>query len=201
MDRGWYGLQDNTMSISFLTFKENYKSISGRLTEFQAQGIKTILDAWEKYDSLTDIRQLAYILATVKHETANTFLPIAEYGYGRGGSYGKLINGKAYYGRGYVQLTWLSNYQVMTERLRAKGFDVDLVNNPDDVMIPNIAIQIMFIGMHEGLFTGKKLSQYFNEVTEDPISARKIINGKDKAKMIAGYYYEFKNALQVSRNA
>jgi putative chitinase len=59
----------------------------------------------------------------------------------------------------------------------------------------------MFIGMHEGLFTGKKLSQYFNEVTEDPISARKIINGKDKAKMIAGYYYEFKNALQVSRNA
>jgi predicted chitinase len=189
------------MSISFLTFKENYKSISGSLTEFQAQGIKTILDAWEKYDSLTDIRQLAYILATVKHETANTFLPIAEYGYGRGGSYGKLINGKAYYGRGYVQLTWLSNYQVMTERLRAKGFDVDLVNNPDDVMIPNIAIQIMFIGMHEGLFTGKKLSQYFNEVTEDPISARKIINGKDKAKMIAGYYYEFKNALQVSRNA
>jgi predicted chitinase len=189
------------MSISFLTFKENYKSISGSLTEFQAQGIKTILDAWEKYDSLTDIRQLAYILATVKHETANTFLPIAEYGYGRGGSYGKLINGKAYYGRGYVQLTWLSNYQVMTERLRAKGFDVDLVNNPDDVMIPNIAIQIMFIGMHEGLFTGKKLKDYFNEVTEDPISARKIINGKDKAKMIAGYYYEFKNALQVSRNA
>jgi predicted chitinase len=189
------------MSISFLTFKENYKSISGRLTEFQAQGIKTILDAWEKYDSLTDIRQLAYILATVKHETANTYRPIEEYGKGAGRAYSKAVNGHRYFGRGYIQLTWYENYVKMTKRLKLLGVECDLVNNPEQALQPEIAAAIMFVGMEEGLFTGKKLKDYFNEYDENPVEARKIINGKDKAKMIAGYYYEFKNALQVSRNA
>jgi putative chitinase len=53
----------------------------------------------------------------------------------------------------------------------------------------------MFIGMDEGLFTGKKLSQYFNDMAEDPISARKIINGKDKAKQIAELYRNFKKYI------
>ena len=40
--------------------------------------------------------------------------------------------------------------------------------------------------MVEGWFTGKKLSDYFNEKT-DYINARKIVNGLDKADIIAGY--------------
>ena len=106
------------MSISFYTFKENYKSISGSLTPFQAEGIKVILESWENYNSLTDIRQLAYILATVKHETANTYRPIEEYGKGAGRAYGATVNGHRYYGRGYVQLTWKENYEKMTKRLK-----------------------------------------------------------------------------------
>jgi len=189
------------MSISFYTFKENYKSISGSLTPFQAEGIKLILEAWENYNSLTDIRQLAYILATVKHETANTYRPIEEYGKGAGRAYGATVNGHRYYGRGYVQLTWKENYEKMTKRLNLLGVECDLVNNPEQALQPEISAAIMFVGMEEGLFTGKKLKDYFNEYDENPVEARKIINGKDKAKMIAGYYYEFKNALQVSRNA
>ena len=189
------------MSIHADTFKENYKSISGSLTPFQDEGIKLILEAWENYDSLTDIRQLAYILATVKHETANTYRPIEEYGKGAGRAYGATVNGHKYFGRGYVQLTWKENYEKMTKRLKLLGVECDLVNNPEQALQPEIASAIMFVGMEEGLFTGKKLKDYFNEYDENPVEARKIINGKDKAKMIAGYYYEFKNALQVSRNA
>ena len=167
------------------TFFQNYHSITGPLTAFQAEGVKFIIDGFEACPFLTDHRHLAYMLATVKHETANTFKPIAEFGKGRG----------------YVQLTWLRNYEVMSERLTTAGIANDLVNNPDEAMQPEKALMIMFIGMHEGLFTGKKLSTYFNEWTEDAVHARKIINGLDKAKMIAGYYYEFNSALKAARNA
>ncbi len=148
---------------------------------------------FHKIDTLDAVHQmrLAYILATVQHETANTFLPIEEYGKGRGRAYGVSdINGHTYYGRGYVQLTWLNNYKVMGEKL-----NVDLVNNPELALDKEIALKIMFVGMEEGLFTGKKLSQYFNDVSEDPISARKIINGKDKAKQIAELYRNFKKYI------
>jgi len=147
---------------------------------------------FHKIDQLDAVHQmrLAYILATVQHETAGTFLPIEEYGKGRGRAYGALVLGNVYYGRGYVQLTWLQNYKVMTEKL-----GIDLVAYPEKALEKEIALKIMFIGMDEGLFTGKKLSQYFNEVCEDPISARKIINGKDKAKQIAELYRNFKKYI------
>lgn len=189
------------MSISIFTFKDSYKSYSGSLTTFQFEGIQTIIEQWEQYGQLTDLRQLAYILATIKHETANTFRPIEEYGKGKGRPYYELINGHRYYGRGYVQLTWYENYLKMTKRLNQLGIECDLVNNPEEALKWDIASAITFIGMSEGQFTGKKLSDYFNEYDENPIDARKIINGKDKAKMIAGYYHEFNKALSASRNS
>ena len=189
------------MSIHTDTFKQNYKSVTGSLTAYQWIGIKTIIDAWERCDYLTDLRQLAYILATIKHETANTFRPIEEYGKGKGRPYYNEVNGHRYYGRGYVQLTWFENYERMTKRLNDAGIQCDLVNNPEQALESNIATQITFIGMSEGLFTGKKLSDYFNQYDENPVEARKIINGKDKAKLIAGYYHEFRKALDESRNA
>lgn len=164
-------------------------------TEEQKKEIESIIIEYcrfHKIDSLDEVRldRLAYILATVQHETAGTFQPIEEYGKGKGRNYGEEINGHRYYGRGYVQLTWLNNYKVLGEKL-----GLDLVNNPELALNKEIALKIMFIGMEEGLFTGRKLSQYFNDVCEDPISARKIINGKDKAKQIAELYRNFKKYI------
>ncbi len=51
-------------------------------------------------------------------------------------------------------------------------------------------------GMSEGLFTGKSLSAYFGPDKSDPVGARRIINGTDKAKEIAGYFARFKSALE-----
>jgi predicted chitinase len=131
-------------------------------------------------------------------------LPIAEYGKGKGRPYGGKIKmnrrpyttpNKIYYGRGYVQLTWYENYEKMGRLL-----GVDLLNNPELAMSPPIAIKIMIEGMTKGDsnlgdFTGKSLEMYFNEKANDPKNARRIINGMDKAALIAGYHYKFLKAL------
>jgi len=49
--------------------------------------------------------------------------------------------------------------------------------------------------MMRGLFTGKKLNDYFNANTCDWLNARRIINGTDHAELIAGYAQKFYNAL------
>lgn len=163
--------------------------MTGPLRSEQAAQIEIIVNQFTQR-GYTDVKHLAYILATVKHETANTYLPIEEIGRGAGRNYGREINGHRYYGRGYVQLTWIYNYELMSKEL-----GIDLVNNPGLALQQDIALDILFIGMYKGLFTGRKLEQYFNEHCEDPISARKIINGKDRAKLISAYYSEFKKVL------
>jgi putative chitinase len=53
----------------------------------------------------------------------------------------------------------------------------------------------MFVGMNRGMFTGKKLSDYFSGTTEDWVNARRIINGTDRAALIAGYGRIFYSAI------
>lgn len=165
----------------------------GRLTQDQVSGFNAILDEWER-KALKDLRWLAYMLATAWHETDKTMRAIREYGRGKGRKYGvpHPKTGKIYYGRGLVQLTWYENYALMTKLL-----GVDLVVNPDLALDPVIAVDIMFEGMTKGEsgvgdFTHKSLEDYFNARVEDPVNARRIINGLDKAQLIAGYYRAFK---------
>lgn len=146
--------------------------------------MSAILDEWDSRE-LKDIRWLAYILATVMHECAGTFQPISEYGKGKGRAYGQIENGHVFYGRGYTQLTWGYNYRKMGELL-----GIDLYDNPDLALDCKVATDIMFEGMIRGIFTGRKLSDYFNGTT-DPVKARRIINGLDKAQLVASYYYKF----------
>lgn len=141
---------------------------------------------------LSYIQECAYVLATIKHETANTYLPIAENGKGEGKQYGKpdTTTDKIYYGRGYTQLTWKSNYNKFSQLL-----GVDLVNNPDLALAPAIAYNIIILGMVHGLFTGRSLPDYINDHICDYVNARRIINGTDKAQMIAVYASDFENLL------
>lgn len=171
-------------------FFDFVRPMAGKLVQTQIDGFNIILNKWES-SGLIDIRWLAYMLATCWHETSRTMQPIAEYGRGKGKQYGKPSdNGKIHYGRGYVQLTWDANYIKMGEIL---GYD--LYNDPDLAMNPVIATEIMFEGMTSGSFTGKHLNDYFNQKVNDPLNARRIINGTDRAKLIAGYYDTFLKAL------
>jgi len=96
-----------------------------------------------------------------------------------------------------VQLTWEENYQRATDELELEGAD-DLVAYPDRALDLQIASDVMFQGMVQGWFTGKKLSDYFNASVDDPYNARRIINGTDCADQIKGYHKAFLSALQDS---
>ena len=165
-----------------------------RLSQSQVDGMEAILDEWDRR-VWGDSRWLAYMLATTFHETARTMQPISEYGKGKGRTYGlpDPITGQCYYGRGLVQLTWKTNYQKM-----AALTGLDLVHFPDKAMDVKAAVMILFDGMRDGSFTGLGLPYFFNDKIDDPVGARKIINGKDCADLIAGHHHKFLGALRSS---
>lgn len=169
--------------------EQEFKPLEGA----KEKGLCDLLGFIEKDDKITDLRWVAYMLATTFHECAGTWQPISEYGKGKGLKYGSPdpVTGKTYYGRGYVQLTWKDNYLTM-----GKILDVDLVNNPDLAMKPEIAYGIMTWGMRKGMFTGVGLPKYINGEKCDYVAARKIINGTDKAELIAGYAVKFEKILK-----
>jgi putative chitinase len=198
----------NNLAVIPINQKKFYDTVrqelfKGSIVARQFDGMSAILSTWKR-SKMQDIRWLAYMLATVYHETAHTMSPIEEYGQGRGRKYGKMLKmdgtayttpKKIYYGRGLVQLTWYENYKNMGKLLK-----VDLLNKPELALDHQIAIDILFEGMTRGKssfgdFTGKSLEDYFTATIDDPIGARHIINGRDCDKMIAGYHNIFLKAL------
>ena len=179
----------------------------GELTQDQVNGFEVIGEAWDKAGD-GNPRHLAYILATAKHETANTMQPVretlaktdakAKEILTKSWKAGKLSWVKSdywsggFFGRGFVQLTHKANYQKAGDKL-----GLDLVADPSKAMIPEVAALILVRGMLEGWFTGKKLSDF----KSDFVSARAVVNGSDRATLIAGYAYHFLEALQASQEA
>lgn len=165
----------------------------GKMTAGQVEGTEAILNEWERR-ALTGYPKLAYILATAFHETAHTMQPVEEYGKGRGKDYGRRDpkTGKAYYGRGHVQLTWYRNYKLFGELL-----NLPLLYRPELALEMGVSIQVLFEGMLRGLYTGKKLADYITEEKKDYVGARRIVNGIDKAELIAGYAKRFEAALDA----
>lgn len=191
------GLGMNSKSFYDSIRAELFKGV---ISSKQFEGIESIISEYNK-QCVNDVRKLAYILATAYHETSKTMQPIAEYGKGKNYDYGKKLKmnrkpyttpNQLYYGRGFVQLTWYENYEAMGKRL-----NLDLLNNPDLMLTLEPSIQTMFIGMKMGMFTGRKLSDYFNDTKTDWIGARRIINGLDKADLIAQYAKTFYKALTL----
>ena len=167
----------------------------GRLRQSQVDGTNSILDVWEERRPFPELPKLAYCLATSAWETAWTMLPVEEIGRGRGREYGKPhpTTGQRYYGRGLPQLTWYRNY------LRAgREIGVDLVNNPDLMLKPEISARVLFIGMRDGWFTGHDLGDHINEHKTDFVGARRIVNGTDRAHEIAAIAKNFLSAINAS---
>jgi putative chitinase len=171
---------------------------SGALSQQQVDGMNLLLAMYESgYTGtpMNDVRWLAYILATVFHECATTMWPITEYGSQ------EYLTGKEYWpyiGRGFVMITWEDNYRHASAQLSLIG-DRDLVDHPELALDSLIASRILFRGCAEGWFTGKKLGQYFDSDTDDPVNARQIVNGNDDDELIAGYHRHFLEALQKAQ--
>jgi len=196
------------MTIDRKKFFESVKdSLFHTFSQAQVNGLNAILDDADKRN--TPPKHLAYMLATAYHETSFTMQPIKE--FGGTAYYTKMYDitgekparakangnttpgdGPKYCGRGYVQLTWKNNYALADRKL---GLGGKLVDNPTLMLEPDIAADTMFVGMTEGWFTGKRLSDYINDKGTDYLNARRIINGTDKASNIAAYAVKFEKAL------
>lgn len=196
----------------------------GKISPTQFSGTEVILDVWlESFCERTPITQCSVCLGTTFHETDRTMQPIREHGDtayftkmydvqgkdpARARRYGNVRpgDGAKYCGRGDVQLTWYVNYLKATSRLhelRLIGDGIDFTKNPELVMQPKIAAQIMFIGMEEGWFTGRTLDQIVDPRIDgdeyaDFVKSRSIINGSDRADLIAGYSMKFLAALKAA---
>lgn len=177
------------------------------LEDGEVTGVTSILEACAGLP----LPWTAYALATAYHETAHTMQPIKEYGgdkyfhrmYDIEGARPDLAkrngnihpgDGVKFCGRGYVQLTWRANYKRAGDKL-----GMDLITTPYAAMNKDVAARIMREGMKDGWFTGKAFKDYLptnRAATEAQYqAARRIINGTDKAALIAKYAMQFQSAL------
>lgn len=197
-------------------FNEVRKSLFGKkMNSSQVKNIETLLDIWVDNYSDNPIEYLAYCLGTAFHEVGSKMEPVREgfkdtdeqaiahvvrmYKRGRiKKNYARRNpkTGRSYFGRGIVQLTHAFNYKRATKKL-----GIDFYNYPDKTLQVDNSAHILFRGCIEGWFTGKKLSDYINGKKKDYRQARRIVNGMDKASMIAGYARDFESALKKAQNS
>jgi putative chitinase len=173
------------MNMAYFFDRIRRSVFGNKMTQKQVDGVNRILSYRDaKWPKMPD-DELAYLLATVVHETAHTMQPVTEYGsqqYLRSKKYWPWI------GRGLIQITWKTNYLKFG------------ITEPDDALKWPVSLDIAFRGMIFGMFTGKKLSDYIKPgKTPDYVGARRIINGTDRAGLIAGYALSFQDALKQAK--
>jgi hypothetical protein len=191
-------------------FKTYREAFGERLNQSQVDGLNDLIKFFKFTPKCPALNQAAYMLATIKHECANTWLPIEERGtaayfdkYDPPTKIAKRLGNKkrgdgiTYKGRGYVQITGRANYAKMNAALKIPEA-LNLIQHPKNALQPALSFEIMVYGMTKGTFTGKKLDDYINHVTTDYKNARRIINGMDDADLIAGYAEKFEVILKQS---
>lgn len=183
------------------TFFDGYRREFGRLGQSQVAALDFLLDEFERDSAWKNIKHVGYALATIKRETGDTYEPITEYG---GKKYfdkydtGKLAkalgntpedddDGYLFRGRGYVQITGRRNY---------RKFGIE--DHPELALDPHVAFEIMSTGMFHGSFTGQKITDFITSRKCDYIEARQVINGNDKARLIAEFAVDFEKILTDS---
>lgn len=205
-------------------FKSVRKSLfNGRMTALQVSGCERLWDAWDAYGYGLDTG-LAYILAVSYHETGKRMQPVRE-GYGtstadtirrldKAFSAGQLrwvktpYWRKGWFGRGDVQLTHEANYNGKLRQAVQAEFGVDIHEDPDLVLRPDISAFILIEGVSKAVtlksdFTAFSLEQYINETKTDYDNARKTVNPneKDSYKTIGDYARKFETAIRAQREA
>lgn len=141
---------------------------------------------------ITDNRQIAYVLSTIKWES---WFKNQKEIWWENRDYWQIdsVTWKAYYGRWFIQITHKYNYDKYTKIIQDswKNFrgndwhiincrDIDLVNDPDIILESNelavfIAIDWMKNWWPDRIET-KKLDYYINDDKVDYYNARQIIN-------------------------
>lgn len=107
-----------------------------------------------------------------------------------------------YFGRGYVQLTWWSNYAKASVEL---GRGLEFLFNPERVLEPLVAYELMIRGLctGSGFANGRTFARYFTNERTDYVHARDMVNPgaslKDKQEF-ASVCKRFEKVLISARN-
>ena len=181
-------------------FFDTYKAqFATKLTQGQVDGLEQLLSFLENDPELSDLRWVAYMMATVKHECADKWTPLEEFASGKQyegrDDLGNIQpgDGPLYKGRGYVQITGRANYRKFSRLL-----NIDLINSPKLTLDPPTSYEIMSLGMRKALFTGRDLEDYIHNEVCDYRNARRIINGLDQADRITRYAEKLEATLKAS---
>lgn len=188
----------------------------GKLAQAQVDGLNVLLDAGKRY-GLADPHHMANVLAQVAYETGAYMCPIKEtvmpHHNDKNPSDATVISRldaafakgqlpwvkrpywrDGWFGRGPLQITHRANYEKLGKRI-----GVDLIKDRDLALDRNIGASIAVAGMKEGLFTGRKLSDYAfpSALDAEPSkNPRRIVNGQDGTdSKVARYHRAFHAAL------
>lgn len=205
MERAWYGngnnlklySQDNinqssnddsqntlNAPLSSDTIEKLIADVPAEAQNAARKNLPYIIDALKK-ENILNSNVLAYSLATIQHETAGTFEPLEEFKGRKSARRLGYEGGTNYFGRGFIQLTHLRNYETIGKRI---GVGEQLVKNPALASRPDIAARV--------------LAAYFKDygiaelaTNGNFVDARTLINPDYNGYTIAQIAYVYLNAL------
>ncbi|NEO43738.1 MAG: hypothetical protein F6K55_06205 [Moorea sp. SIO4A3] len=154
-----------------------------------------------KRQGITQLEQIAYILATAQHESnmGQYWEEIADgTAYDGRADLGNTLpgDGPRYKGMGLVHITGRRNYALVGDKL-----GIPLLEKPELAKEPKYALVILTKGMVEGWFTGRTLDRYIKPGLVDYVGARRIVNGTDRAQKIAGHARQWEARLRAGEFA
>lgn len=194
------------------------------LNRSQVDGHTAVLEAWESGHASEDDRWLAYMLGTAHREAGPGLQPIEEnlnysaqrllqvfagrFSVAEANDYahqperianrayeGRIGNGPEasgdgwrYRGRGLVQITGKDNYAKF-----------GIAASPEDALDPQKSVTILFDGMINGKFTGKRLATYFSPSKADWTGARAIVNPGEPGGRVAVDARSYYAAISYTR--
>lgn len=164
--------------------------------------IEAIFDQWEG-TTPGHPKHLALMLGTAYRETCGLLSSGVGEACGckktcsiselQSSSYGRKDScGRAYFGRGFVQLTHRENYEKLGKKL-----GVPLMDYPDLAYDNAIAVTLLVQGVQGQWFAGKLLTNYLNDERSDWVNARDAVNPGSPNKAATGYLScRFYDAIQ-----
>lgn len=185
----------------------------GGLSQEQVAGMEAMFSAWDQYGD-ADTRKLANGLAQAFHETGGRMVPVREtfasstaqaiarlneaWRSGRLKGVSKPYWRDGWFGRGRIQTTHYDNYLYTANKT-----GLDCVTNPDILLTEAGDAKVFWPSLFQGWWTrgAHRLDRYFNATVDDPRGARRIVNGTDKANLIATYHKAFLDALKAADEA
>jgi len=224
------------MIINRQKFHDGYRATWGSLRASQVMAIEHLLTKFDASVLFDRLSKIACTFGNIKTETGDLYTPCREGNYLHGDFASQLRQLYNYYsshnrgalktifpngldeiinfiGRGEVQTTHDYNYMKFFKAIKYQ-FGVDIMKEPDKMMDDDISFMVMELGLNvrEYSYTGKILSDYFNDNTEDYslekrfigyrnmvgylITPRRTINGKDKYQLIGNDSIKFYNILE-----